>query len=352
MIANMKNLREYKTGTRFLSAIIAICFIVTNSNIALARPTGGLPKITPVCGPSFDVEKIELPEDAGKVTEAWKGASGKSIIYIQDLHADYTAQKSLANILDYLIEKHNISVILVEGGITDRDFSYIRRTVPRRIREEKAEELLKEGVITGEAYIDIARNYNLKFQGIEDRELYEKNMEAFLDVERFREGAEELAGHLMGISDNLKLHIYDKGLRELDSLRKDFKEEKIAFAEYSKGLKSFIQKLGIGIEGYPNFSLFSAALEMEGRIDFDEVEDERAAYIESLTEAVSKDKIAGLLEKSVDYKNGRITQSEFNEFLLALGAKAEGVDLEEYPNFKLYAGYIEQVRQDGPPNPV
>jgi len=348
-------MRRKKYALKIASFITAIIFLFSNSNLALAKPYVSTPDTANVAeglregGSSLlDVEEVELPQEIGRVTEVHKGTSDKTIIYIQDLHANYSAQKSLAGIMNYLIGKHNISVVLVEGGITDNDFSYIRNGFPIEFRERKAEELLKEGVITGEEYVDIAGIYDLKFQGIEDQELYERNMEAFLEVDRFKEEALTLAGHFKGIAKNLKMHIYDKALKEFDSKRKDYQDDKLEFTDYVEYLKGTSLGIGLRIEDYPNLTFLTKTIEIEKEVDFDNVESERAELIDALTKGLSGDDVNKLIQYSLDYKQGKIKQLEFYDFLVLLTRKSEEIDIATFPNLKSYIEYIRNYNEVKP----
>ena len=367
-------LPKYKPIIRLLSIVVAIAFFLSTSNIVLAKPTKNIPKepeikrslfdkdstpgdlshvrstarISEKAPLSFDIKKLELPKAIGRITSRHSGTSDKSIIYIQDLHAHYDAQKKLVEILDHLIGMYGIDVILVEAGVTDNDFSYIRNNHPKKVREEKAGELLKDGVINGEEYIDIAGDYELKFQGIEDKDLYERNMEAFLKVEAFRNEAIRAIKQLYRIAKDLKPHIYDKHLKEFDSLKNGYAGGKIKLNKYVGYLKSTSEKLKLNYKRWPNIALLVTTISIESKIDFDKVESERSALIESLTRSLAKGDVNKLIQASLDYKQEKIKQPEFYKALSLLCKKSKKTKLEDFKNLKLYVAYISKYNKIDP----
>ncbi|MEE8359953.1 MAG: hypothetical protein V3S04_03400, partial [Candidatus Omnitrophota bacterium] len=163
------------------SVPVSILIILSFSSLALSNDIS-----------SLDLNEVSISDEFGFIREIYQSPAhaekgSKTVFYIQDAHGNYEAQKNLASILEYLIKTYGLQVILVEGGITDKDWSYIRSWAAPEERRRKADELLKEGVISGEAYVDISTDVPLKFQGIEDKELYEKNMTAYMAVDGFRE---------------------------------------------------------------------------------------------------------------------------------------------------------------------
>jgi len=64
--------------------------------------------------------KLEIPFEHVTLKEVYHGTNDRLIIHIQDAHANYSGQKSLAGALDHLMEKYGISLVLSEGSAMDR----------------------------------------------------------------------------------------------------------------------------------------------------------------------------------------------------------------------------------------
>ena len=225
-------------------------------------------------GGALDLSKVSIPKKLGTIKEFYQAPSSgrggpRIMFYIQDVHANYEAQKNMAGILEHLIQLYGIDVVLVEGGITDKDFSYIREWAPIEERKKKADKLLKDGVITGETYVDIATDFPLKFQGIEDKGLYEKNMEIYLKVDAFRNEALNVTAGFKKVLGRLKKFIYTKDLKTFDNYREGYTSKDVDLKEYFRFLDEVAAKNDISLEDYPNHILMLKTARDEERIDFD-----------------------------------------------------------------------------------
>ncbi|MFA5256353.1 MAG: UTP--glucose-1-phosphate uridylyltransferase, partial [Candidatus Omnitrophota bacterium] len=77
----------------------------------------------------------------------------------------------------------------------------------------------------------------------------------------------------------------------------------------------------------------------EKKIDFNVVDKERAALIDAITKKLDKDQLAELVNKSLEFKVGKISSVEYYNYLRALAAKY-GITLSsEYPNLFNYIIY-------------
>ena len=170
---------------------------------------------------TFDPLKIKIPEQYGIIIESHRGSNNKLIVHIQDAHANYEGQMNLANILESLIKGYNLNLILVEGGSTESDFTYLRNRASLAERKEKAQKLLKDGVISGEEYLNIASDYPMSFQGIEDRAVYDANINAMWEVDKFKVVAMGYVNSFIVSADILKSKIYNNDLLDFDKTKKD-----------------------------------------------------------------------------------------------------------------------------------
>ncbi|MFC1624729.1 hypothetical protein ACFL28_05450, partial [Candidatus Omnitrophota bacterium] len=227
----------------------------------------------------IDPLKIKIPDEFGTVIESHRGSNGKLIVHIQDAHANFEGQMNLANILEALIKEHELKLILVEGGYTDADFTYLRNRASLEERKEKAEKLLRDGIISGEEYLNIASDYPMSFQGIEDRELYDAHVEALWEVDRFKDVAIEYVDKLRVASDILKTRIYNKDLLDLDRVKKDYEDKKIDLIAYYTYLYNEYEQIATKeflVDTFPNFSNLIEISRLEGKIDLEKIKEGKA----------------------------------------------------------------------------
>lgn len=231
-----------------------------------------------------DPFNITVPAAYGSIIDSYKGTNGKLIIQIQSAHANYEAQKNIAGILESLIRDYNVNLILREGGISDRDFSYLRKEVSLQARESTAEEFLKDGRITGIDYVNLTADLPMHIQGIEEKQLYDQNRSALWEMDKFKVIASEYVNKLSTAADSLKTKIYNRDLLALDKAKKDYESENTDLLVYYKALNDIIRKKNIAISEFRNFQNLIKIDELEKKIDFVKInnktaiDDEKAVY--------------------------------------------------------------------------
>lgn len=283
--------------------------------------------------------EIKIPPEYGRVTEVFDSGGDKLVVHIQDAHTNYEAQKNSAFILEDLINKHGLYLILVEGGSRDVSLNQYRERAPLEERKKTADEALKEGTIAGEEYLNIASDYPMKLQGIEDRNLYDQNMTAFLEVDKLKNDALLFTKLLSDVAENLKTKLYSKALKDLDEKRIGFKQERVRLTDYIKYLNDLAKVKKIDLSSYKNYKNLIDSVELEKTIDFNAVEKERADVIDLLSKKITKDDLNELLTKSVDFKSGKLTQVQYHTYLKDK-MTSQKVDINKYPNLERYIRYI------------
>jgi len=284
---------------------------------------------------------VEIPPVFGSVKERFQQDKEPKglIVHIQDLHTHYQAHKNIASIIKHLARKHDINVILCEAKETDKGLSFFRPWVDKAVREKVAEENLKKGLLTGWEALDLSSDLDLVLQGIEDKGLYMKDMDRFLEAEVFREDALKFVDLLRNIVENLKLHMYTKSQRAFDGKMRSYRDERTGIADYTRYLTKLSDKRNIDHKRFTNLSILLDTLEMEKGINFERAEGEREAIIDILSENLADDEMKVLLEMSMKFKGNHISQNEFYQYLITLTTKLD-IDMGSYPNFNLYTRYI------------
>ncbi|MCM8781613.1 MAG: hypothetical protein NC828_00945 [Candidatus Omnitrophica bacterium] len=261
------------------------------------------------------------------------------MIHIQDAHTNYEGQRNSAYILEELINKYGLYLILVEGGSRDVSLNNYRENSPLEIRKQTAENLLKEGTIAGEEYLNIASDYPMKLQGIEDRAVYDENMKAYLRIDEGKNDAIAYTKLLSSAVGNLKVKLYNNELRELDGKRNGFKEGKVNLNDYGIYLGSIAKAKRIDLSIYQNYKNLISSIELEKIIDFTAADRERADVIDILSKSLKEDELNKLLSRSIDFKAGKLTQVQYHTYLKDSMANAK-IDIDKFPNLERYIRYI------------
>ena len=283
--------------------------------------------------------EIKISAEYGRIVETFDGGSDKLVIHMQDAHTNYEAQKNAAMIIEELINKYKLYLILVEGGSRDVTLNRYRDGTPLEERKKNADQMLKEGQIAGEEYLNIASDYPMKLQGMEDRALYDQNMEAFLGVDKYKAEALALTGAMDAVMADLKPKVYSKALKELDNKRLEFKGEQASLSDYAKYLEGLAKSKKIDFASLPNYKNLVDSISLEKAIDFNIVEKERAEVIDVLGKNMGADELNELLTKSVEFKSGQLTQAQYHTYLSDMIARAK-IDIKKYPNLAKYITYV------------
>ena len=287
----------------------------------------------------FSAPAFEIPAEYGRIEKNFPGPNPKTLILIQEAHADYGAQKAIAEILRHLIEKGSIRLVLVEGGWDDVGLSSLRNYGSPEGRVEVAERYLKEGKISAEEYLDITTKLDFSVWGIEDAGLYAENMEAFLKIH------EKQAGWLPELSEaetrvnELKKKIYPEVLLQLEEKKSALEEKKIGLVEYL----DFLKKNAGGL--FPDSLKIIPAVVVA--TDPEKAEWEKSNLIKLLTKKLTKPELERL-----SLLEARKSPEEELEFLRSLlefhkkhQKKLKGVSVK---NLERYAHSLEEVSAAGP----
>lgn len=287
---------------------------------------------------------FRIPSQLGIIREVFDARStaqnkGQTIIYLQDAHCNYGAQKNMAKILEYLAKEHGLRLIMVEGGSGNVNLSFLRNYGDKEQRESVADKYLMRGEISGEEYLDMVSDYNLDLYGIEDQGLYDAHLAAFDRIDSIRQEGLRYIGELFHIVEELKPYIYSDSLRQLEKKKRNYEEKRISLIEYSRFLLGMALKQGLSLKDCPNLTAFCEIAQLEKAIDFKLAELERNTFIKDLARSLDARKTEELINKSKAFKSGKITSQKYYSFLKTVAETR--LDLEHnYPYLDSYIQYI------------
>jgi len=277
---------------------------------------------------------LQIPEQYGRIVDAYEGNSDKTIIHIQDAHVHYEAQKNLAGILESLIRRNQLKLILVEGGNRRGELTSFRKLASKKARQEVAERYLQKGLLSGDEYLELVSDYPMVRQGIEDTALYEENLRSFMEVDKFKKKVLESVEGLRRVVESLQRNLYSPAMLEFEKKREDYEAERMELVEYYQYLTSLKSP-----EGYPHIGRLLEASHIEKEIDFDKVDDERDALIKLLTEKLNEDEMGVFVDRSLAFKEGTLSQREYYEILKSLAVQKE-VSFKDAQNLEKYITYL------------
>ncbi|MFA5147462.1 MAG: hypothetical protein WC515_08825, partial [Candidatus Omnitrophota bacterium] len=325
---------------------VALILVVTFVHQDLVWAQGGTPIWSKGSNGSFSVKPsatpestITVPKDVAVTKEAYTGKDGKTIINIQDAHASLTAQESISSILDSLVTNYDLKLVAIEGSSGYIDTSLLRTFPDENIRKETAGYLMARGRMSAGEFFSITSDRNIALYGIEDRPLYQENVDQFRQVYEINRSLE---GDLSGLDralKGLKDKIYTDEMKELDANSVLHRDGKLAFSKRWELVGNIAAKVNLDYRKYDNLTKLVESLKLEKEIDFQKANKERDALIDVLSKALPKQELEELVLKSLSFKMNKISKGEYYVFLQGLADK-NYISPDPYRNLIIYTDYI------------
>ena len=284
---------------------------------------------------------INIPSDAGNIADGYEQKVGnkKTIIYIQDIHANFEAQRNISRMLDQLITDTGLKLIMVEGGWGSVGLSHLRSHANRERRQAVAEKYLKAGKISGEEYFDIAYDHEIELEGIDDERLHRENTNTLFKIEDIRAKALEELLNIKTSLYELQKGTYPPHILQFERLDMDYKAEKISLKDFYLQLHEFAEKVGEDFTNFQHFRKFVEAIGMEQHIDFKLVERERENIINHIENVMPMQKYIDFILKSFKFSRGKASAPWYHNYLID-EAENTRLDSSKYGNLKRYLEYI------------
>ncbi len=125
---------------------------------------------------------FRIPASLGNITDRFI-PSGKStqptLVLIQDLHGNAGVQRRIAEIIKRLAREQGLRTIFSEGAKGPFDVSLIRSIANAHARAEVVQRCLADSLLAGDEMAAIENPQPLHLWGIDDRDLYIRNLRAF-----------------------------------------------------------------------------------------------------------------------------------------------------------------------------
>lgn len=323
----IKSFFHKKVVKKFIS-LMALSFLISGQAQA---GVGALP------------ENLKFNAKYGRVCDSETTSSEKMIIHIQDAHCIYEAQQNIMNIIRDLYKNHNVSLVTLEGADGFLNADKLSSFPVKRSREDVADYFLKKGRLSGSECLMVEGELPLSFRGVENRDLYVENYNSFIQALPDRDDpVMTRVNDIIIALESLKTYMLNEELQELDVYDRKYASQQILFSDYADILKNYAEQYAVKIDRFKNLESFYEMKEIETQIDFTEVHKELSSAINALSEIVSKEELAQLLYKHLNYKLQQITPQEFFEYFTET---ARGYDLSSYSNVATYITYLNQYEK-------
>jgi hypothetical protein len=272
-----------------------------------------------------------------------------SVVLIQDIHLNPEAQFNISKIILNLIDKNLIDHVGVEGAFSTFDFTPFRSFPEVNIVWDVAKEFLDENLIAAPTFAGITSVTNPPLiTGIDDHKHHSANVKAYLDSRSTRPLVLKQLKHRLQHLNIQENQTYNAKLLKFDSLKTRFNAGSLELGAYLIKLRALPKEVLADLKLYPMLDLYLSAYEIETRIDFEKVNQDRIKVIQQLSSQLNTEEIEFLTTKSIQYKSGKLNFGAYYALIKDYCEK-KGVPLSKTPAFEEFIHYIllsDQIRTD------
>ena len=164
---------KFSSVRALIASLLIVCLVATASPFSGAQISG-----QSITWPA-ELGNLSIPPELGRISDRFAGYAGKAVVFIQDAHAHYEAQKNISNILELISEKHRLDFVGVEGLEGPEDFSLLRSFPHAESKENVLDRAVREGATTGVEYFAMTEENPVRVIGVDDEELYIRNIQQY-----------------------------------------------------------------------------------------------------------------------------------------------------------------------------
>ncbi|MBD3296741.1 MAG: hypothetical protein GF392_05180, partial [Candidatus Omnitrophica bacterium] len=286
------------------------------------------------------LERFSVPPAMADVSPAGDQAARDVILNIQDAHSSLSAQYRISSLLEKLVSEYDLRVIALEGADGYVDTSLLSTFPDRKARDRVAEGLLAGGLMNaGEFFAVTGDDPDIALYGVEDSELYQKNLEGFRRImnEHSRKlgRVRELAGEL----ERLAEEVYCAPFSELEKSVTAHQAGDIGFAQHWKELEEIASRVGTRLRHGVNARKLVRAISIEESIDFKAADQQRKRLMDELSTVLSRKPMEDLVLMAVRYKRGEVSPATFHRYLGDLAGQY-GIDPARYRDLCFFSEYL------------
>ena len=235
---------------RFYSFWRTICCVITITVCSLCYAVDNETDLSSMIPAKYASIQVQHP-----------APSDHTFFIINDFHYNYQAQRNIAHILDHLISDCNVDQIFTEGGSGNLNLSHLRSYAPKISRENVSLNYLKNGLISGEEFLDITSDLNFTITGLENQSLYTNNVNSLFDTIAVSNEFQPFLASLSDSIDILKKEIFSESLSQFDQQRYLYHNNKTSINDYLSYLRTICQRYEISVDDYLNINTLLASID-------------------------------------------------------------------------------------------
>lgn len=228
---------QHQLWIRAVAIGLSFCYILTSADAKLLAQRAPRTPVSAEMQATFNpFEKLAALEDFGTIDEIYVSPSNKQknlILYIQDAHDSLEAQKSIAQIIRYLVDKQYTETVFQEGYEgrlpTDEYFNFLEE---KEFKRKVTYKLMDQLLIGGAEFAHINRSKDFTLLGAENAQLHLNNIEAYRKAFKVRN---EVTSDLDALNAELTQLIqvrFPKNLKEWIKIKKRYDTQLLDFLNY------------------------------------------------------------------------------------------------------------------------
>lgn len=283
-----------KIKTKLTAIIVCFCFVS-----GILFPYNSYASVDNI-GKGISKAKTEfsIPSSIGKITSSGYYGSDEVIINIQDLHCHAEVQKNIYKIIEFLDKKYAVEHVFLEGASGDIDTSLLTELTGSDMGKSTVETLLESGYLNGTEYYAAINKKEMFIKGIEDKNLYNRNIELLNKIISVKPEVNEICNTLLSEMKPVKREYGSREVRQLDRLVLKFEKKRISAEKYYTKLIEMAKRHGMDMSKYPSLKAYNDFLKSSGKINNEKVTRELKIFFSELKNNIPYGKYSALLEKS------------------------------------------------------
>ncbi|HTL47934.1 MAG TPA: hypothetical protein VL688_07705, partial [Verrucomicrobiae bacterium] len=350
-------MKTFKRVRQTLGLVTLFVYSITNTVWALPSPVGIeiMPKKET---PAF--LNIDIPSDLAQVEEIYEAppkVDPRLIIHIQNAHGNYEAQLKIKKLLKHLYSTYGFRLFFVEGAVERLNPDYLRLFPDNKHNLDVADQLAREGKLTGAEFFLIDAPSEVQAVGIEQAELYRANVEVFKEVYARQSETDRFTDQVDQRLLDLSAKIFSPELRRLILEWKKFQSGHRAFMPFIEKLSQDARKyLDVDMKDivsqveWPQITRLLILQSMEKELNLDEGRKQKDQVVAFLRNHQVPEKVVTALQNleerhitmnrldPADEKLENLPRYLLERLVEEAGPK--GFKFSDYPDFSLYAGYF------------
>ncbi len=285
-------------------------------------------------------ENIYIPTDLAQIESKKIGDNDNLIFNLQDCHSSLSAQYSIVNILNRLLNDYDINIVAIEGASGYIDTSLLKSFPDKEVKKEAASALMKEGKLSAGEFFSVITDKDIALYGVEDKELYYRNLESFRKIHGMNKYVLGSVKKIINEIEKAEEKTYSKELSMFIFKSRLHEAGKISFEVYSRYLIKLCGEKGIEPGRVKNIKGFLEAVRIEKEVDFDKATLERKRLLSDLMSGGTKSDLEEMVLKTLDFNEDKIGPVEYHDWLFSF-ARSKGKYMDEYEELVKYALYIK-----------